>query len=240
MLDVCKPTAATPRDGVLAALVEHAPQADGLDGRCRAVLARIVASPLAYVPAEPPSARAKKSLRALFGAMKLTRADVATFLAGLAPTHGLDDLAAIEDSGWVACWVVDGLIGVTMTAFAAAHVGVTLSEGDWDADESRWAPRDPRPNPIHCRTARGCRKGDGWLEAVADPKPGPLQAAIEAEEFLVREKLSAGGEPVRDELTGEISLERITLFGKDIPRARPRSKVSKKKKKRPKKAKAVA
>jgi hypothetical protein len=232
MASVAGPAPPSPIADALVSLVDRAPAAPGLDDRSRAVLARIVASPLSYALAAPPSPRVRQPLRAMLEAMRLAGPAVASFLRGLADAFDLDMLAEVEGAGWIQSWPTDGMVAVSLTPRAAEHVGVELVERGLDGDESHWRPVDPRPRPIRSRPQYGTRRGPGWLEACVDPAPGPLERAIEREEYLEQERRTAAGEPIRDEQTGAIARERIRIMGVEVPRARRRTKVSKKKRRK--------
>jgi hypothetical protein len=223
---------ASPIADALVALVDRAPAAPGLDDRSRAVLARIVASPLSYALAGPPSPRVRQPLRAMLEGMRLAGPLVAAFLRGLADAFDLDMLAEVEGAGWIQSWPTDGMVAVSLSPIAAEHVGVELVERGLDGDESHWMPVDPRPRPIHSRPQYGTRRGPGWLEACVDPAPGPLERAIEREEYLEQERRTAAGEPIRDPESGKVLMERLRLLGQEVPRARKRVKVSKKKRRK--------
>jgi hypothetical protein len=172
MASVAGPAPPSPLDGVLRALVERAPDAPGLDDRSRAVLARIVASPLSYALAAPPSPRVRQPLRAMLEAMRLAGPLVAAFLRGLADAFDLDMLAEVEGAGWIQSWPTDGMIAVSLSPLAAEHVGVELVERGLDGDESHWMPVDPRPRPIHSRPQYGSGAAPAGSMRASTPHPG--------------------------------------------------------------------
>lgn len=236
MLNECglTPDAQSPIADALRVLVERAPEAPGLDARCRRLLGVLLQSPLPYALATPPADRVCKPLRDMLNGMHLGTAAVAAFLAGLADAYDLDALAEVENDQWIQSWPTDGFIAVTLTPRAAAHLGVELQQRGMDAEESRWMPVNPRPRPrpIQSRPQYRTRRGPGWLDKVPDPAPGPLERAIakEEQEVLEREAVTDTGEPVRDPATGLPAMEPILLFGGPIPRARPRKRKPKTKK----------
>jgi hypothetical protein len=62
----------------------------------------------------------------------------------------------------------------------------------------------PRPRPLMMPTGYRTRRLPDWsMVDAADPRPGPVQEAIDHEEYLVQQAVSETGEPVRDE-TGTV------------------------------------
>jgi hypothetical protein len=62
----------------------------------------------------------------------------------------------------------------------------------------------PRPRPLAMPAGYRTRRLPDWAQAdPEDPRPGPVQEAIDHEEYIVQQAVSDTGEPVRDE-TGTV------------------------------------
>ena len=211
-------------DSTLAtALTAAAPDAPGIDARCRSILAMILSSPLALALAEPPGRAAREQLTATLTAMKVPPSGIAAFLRGLAVRFDLDDLANAEHAGWVQSWPVGDVLAVSLTPRAAEAIGVELREIGSDGDESTWFVNDHAPRrPYHLPRLRGHRVSDRetWLDTIEDSAPGPVESAIIHEEFLMMQAIGADGQPDIDPETGKPCVEPVVLFGRKIPRAR--------------------
>ena len=211
-------------DSTLAtALTAAAPDAPGLDAPCREILAMILNSPLSFALAEPPGRAAREQLATTLAVMKIPPSGVASFLRGLAVRFTLDDLAEAENAGWIQSWPVGDVLAVSLAPLTAEVLGVELREIGSDGDESTWAVTDnARRRPYHLPRLRGHRVSDRetWLDTIEDDAPGPVEAAIIAEEFLMMQAIGSDGQPELDPETGKPCVEPVVLFGRKIPRAR--------------------
>lgn len=102
---------------------------------------------------------------------------------GLEVDTTLDQVADLDQAGWVACWDrPDGPV-VTLTPLAAERLGVRILEVGRDL-----MPRWDRPEvwtvdrPVRASVDRG-RPETHWPDRI-DPGPGPAEQAIAAEELL--------------------------------------------------------
>jgi hypothetical protein len=86
-------------------------------------------------------------------------------------------------------------------------VAWTLATRDKLGDPIR---RDP---PIKPKDSRWGKDDENFLSLLEDPNPSPLEAVIESEQFLMREKRTKDERPELDPETGRVVMEPVFLFG---------------------------
>jgi hypothetical protein len=103
--------------------------------------------------------------------------------------EGITDLLAdLDADGWLSPWEREGDVLVTLSAGAAARLGVRLVESGRD-EAPRWSslgnPEPPMPR------ASGVFRDEraAWLELVVDPTDSPEEALERAEEALERSSI---------------------------------------------------
>lgn len=162
-------------------------------------------------------------------------------------------LDALEGAGWLATWRLPAGPVVTLTPWCAERLNLELverfeyvrpTEDDREAGTkkkravadavavAKWAdrppPREPgtRPRKSYAYLPRrhiNTPLSDWASTEMIDPRPGPLDALIIAEEFAMMQVMSPDGEPVRGD-DGMPRLERLQILGCEVPLARLRGK----------------
>jgi hypothetical protein len=140
-------------------------------------------------------------------------------------------MTALAAQGLVVLWertkrgtLVRGGPLCSLTPLGAHRLGAILVEKFEGLVVWRLATKDKHGSPIRREgTIKpdprqwAKRKDPDLLEILEDPRPGPLEQAIENERFLMREKLTAEGRPDLDPVTGKKVMEEVKLFGLPIP-----------------------
>ena len=138
-------------------------------------------------------------------------------------------MTALEARGLVVMWdrdrrgraFKDGPYA-SLTPLAAHRLAVILVErGPDDHPVWREAARDDYGDPILDETPLkpprwGRERSLEFAETIADGAPSPVDEAIMAEEFLMRERRTPDGQFVVDPNTGQVVKEVVTLFGMPV------------------------
>jgi hypothetical protein len=113
---------------------------------------------------------------------------------------------------------------LTLSPWGAERVARMIAETSsevpyWAAQPPPRAKGEPapRPRPLMMPTGYRTRRLPDWsMVDAADPRPGPVQEAIDHEEYLVQQAVSETGEPVRDE-TGTVVIAPLLCQGPKVP-----------------------